>query len=70
MKSIQSFDEYNQLNNIVDEAQTALTDGENVGIHYNLAWVLRGYGIRANGREDTVRQGRRLLIEYEKENLK
>lgn len=62
---IESWEEYGQLDEIVQEAEEALVSGNSAGIHYSLTWVLRKYGVWANGREDSVKQAKQLLREFE-----
>ena len=70
MKSIQTFEEYSMIYQVVEEAQERLDGaGGTTGIHYSLAGILWGYGIFTNSREDVVRQGWNLLREYEKRNF-
>ena len=69
MKKLSSIEEYRELDKIVSEAQDGLVGEYNPGVHYNLAWILRGYGIVITDRADTVRQGKNLLSTFEKENF-
>lgn len=69
MKKITSLNEYNELSRIVDEAQDALYGESQIGIHYSLNWILRGYGVIATDRQDVVRQGKNLIEEYERKNF-
>lgn len=70
MKSIQTLEDYNMLYPIVVEAQERLDGvGGETGVHYTLSGILWGYGIFTNGREDVVRQGWKLLQNFEKENF-
>ncbi len=67
MKKIQSQSDYFSLAQIVEEAENSLHTNENVGIHYTLAWILRGFGITSTTRENTVQMGKQLLKSYEME---
>ena len=55
-------DQYYELEQITDAAEDKLISGEGeIGQHYTLAWILRGYGVFSFGRDDTVKQARKLL---------
>ena len=69
MKKITSLQDYYELERIVYEAQDALNGASCTGLHYNLAFILRGFGLMAVTRDESVRLGKRLLKEYEKENF-
>jgi len=71
MKPITSLQQYYEISMIVDHAKEALVFGgeEDTGIHFTLSWMLRGFGLVVNSREDSVRLGKQLLRDYEKRNL-
>ena len=62
---INSWDEYNELEQICDEADDRIKSGAWAsGIHFELMHMLGRHGIRAAGREDTITQARKLLDEF------
>ena len=62
---IKTWDEYNELEQICDEADDRIKSGAWAsGIHFDLMHILGKHGIRATGREGAVKETRRLLNEF------
>ena len=70
MKKLSTIEDYYTLDKIVSEANDGLNGEYNPGVHYTLAWILRGFEIVTTDRADTVRQGKNLLKEYEMRNFR
>lgn len=66
---IQSWDEYNEPNELYHDAADRINSGGTgagwSGIHYLLMHRLRQYGRVANGREAAVQELKKLLKEFE-----
>ena len=63
---IKNWQEYAMLDDIVERANDRLVEGTGEsGMHYTLMWILRGYGVWANSREESITAGRKLLREFE-----
>lgn len=63
---ITSWEQFYELERVTWEAQDRLTTGSGQsGIHYDLLYILRGLGVFANGREDGIKQAKRILSEWE-----
>ena len=63
---ITSWEQFYELDRIVFDAEDRLKTGQGPsGIHYELMNLLRILGTMANGREDAIKQGKRLLREWE-----
>ena len=62
---VKNWQEYNELEQLCDEAADRINSGAWAsGIHFDLMHILSKHGIRATGREDAVKQTRRLLNEF------
>ena len=63
---IKDWQQYQELDDLVWQAEDRLNTGQGAsGVHYVLMYALRNLGIFANGREDTITQGKKLLKEFE-----
>jgi len=71
--SITSSDEYYRLSELYhdayDRVQSGGTGAGYSGIHYEVMYELRRYGLTANGREDAIRMLKGLLTDYEQNIL-
>jgi hypothetical protein len=62
--------QYNEVYQLRDEAKERLDAGIGVsrsGVHFELTHLLGTIGIRANGREDSVKKATQALEEYERQ---
>jgi len=62
--------QYEELSRLRDSAQERILFGigeSRSGIHFELTNYLLRFGIRANGREDSVKKATRALEEYERQ---
>ena len=67
---IQSWDEYNELETLCDDANDRLISGEGqTGVHFSLMFILRKHGINAMGREGSVKETRKLLDQFVAEQI-
>jgi hypothetical protein len=61
---IQTYDQYIELQNAVDEAKERLDGAGASGAHYLLNNILRRYGVFGMSREETIKLGQNLCNEF------